>query len=151
MRRPTFDVIVPDVNLLVYAYNNGAPQYSAAREWWEALMRGEEPIGIPWSVVTGFIRLMSSASVVTSPFSPSDAAGYAMEWFRYPHVTLLDPGDRHWEFFQQNLSVSGSGPKLVMDAHIAALAMEHEAEVHSNDADFDRFPGLRRHNPIPSE
>ena len=141
-------MIVPDVNLLVYAYNDGAPQHTAAREWWEALMRGEEPIGIPWSVATGFIRIMSDARIVTSPLSPSDAADYVRGWLRYPHVRLLDPGDKHWEYFQQNLSVPGSGPGLVADAHIAALAMEVDAVVHTRDSDFARFSGLRRHDPI---
>ena len=141
-------MIVPDVNLLVYAYNDGAPQHTAAREWWVALMRGEEPIGIPWSVATGFIRLMSSARIVTSPLSPSDAADYVRGWFSYPHVRPLDPGDKHWEYFQQNLSVPGSGPGLVADAHIAALAMEADATVHTHDSDFARFSGLRRHDPI---
>lgn len=144
-------MIVPDVNLLVYAYNDGAPEYTAAREWWETLMRGEEPVGIPWSVATGFIRLMSNASVVTSPLSPSDAAGHVSEWLRYPHVSALNPGNRHMEYLQQNLSVPGSGPGLVTDAHIAALAMEADATVHTRDSDFDRFPRLRRHDPISSE
>ena len=144
-------MIVPDVNLLVYAYNDGAPQHTAAREWWEALMRGEEPVGIPWSVATGFIRIMSNASAVASPLSPSDAAGHVSGWLRYPHVSPLNPGDRHMEYFQQNLSVQGSDSDLVADAHIAALAMEADAVVHSHDSDFDKFSGLRRHDPISSE
>ena len=142
-------MIVPDVNLLVYAYNDDAPQHTAAREWWEGLMRGEEPVGIPWSVATGFIRVMSNARAVTSPLAPSDAADYVREWFRHPHVRPLNPGDEHLEYFQQNLSLSGSSPNRVPDAHIAALAMEHEATVHTHDSGFDRFPGLRLHDPIP--
>lgn len=141
-------MIVPDVNLLVYAYNDDALQRTAAREWWEELMRGEEPVGIPWSVATGFIRVMSNVRVVKSPLTPSDAAARVREWFRRPHVRPLNPGDRHLEYFQQNLSVPGSGPRLVADAHIAALAMEHEATVHTHDSGFARFSGLRRHDPI---
>ena len=148
MRRPTPDVIVPDVNLLVYAYNDGAHQHSVAREWWETLMRGEEPVGIPWSVATGFIRLMSNPRVVTSPLSPSDAAGHVSGWLSHLHVNALNPGDRHMEYFQQNLSVPGSGPRLVPDAHIAALAMEVDAVLHTHDSDFARFLELRRHDPI---
>ena len=142
-------MIVPDVNLLVYAYNDGAPEHTAAREWWEALMRGEEPIGIPWSVATGFIRLMSNSHVVTSPLSPSDAAGRVSEWLHYEHVSLLNPGDRHMAYFQQTLSVQGSDSDLVADAHIAALAMEVDATVHTHDSDFARFSGLRWYDPIP--
>ena len=110
--RLTCDVIVPDINLLVYTYNDGAHQHIVAREWWEGLMRGEEHVGIPWVVTTGFIRIMSNRRVLTSPLSPSDASYCVNEWFRYPHVHPLNPGERHVEYFQQNLSVPGSGPNL---------------------------------------
>ena len=141
-------MIVPDINLLIYAYNNGASQHLAARDWWEGLMRGEENVGIAWVVSIGFIRLMSNHQAVKSALSPLDAADHARDWFRYPHVQPLNPGDRHLEYLQRNLAVLGSGSNLVTDAHIAALAMENDAVLHTYDSDFVRFPGLRWHNPI---
>ncbi|MYA49381.1 MAG: type II toxin-antitoxin system VapC family toxin [Caldilineaceae bacterium SB0670_bin_27] len=149
VRRLTCDVIVPDINLLVYAYNDGADLHATAREWWEGLMRDDEPVGIPWAVATGFIRIMSNSRIVTSPLSPSDAAGHVRGWLGYPHVAMLNPGDSHLDYLHQNLSVPGTGPGLVPDAHIAALAMEADATLHTHDSDFARFSGLRWHDPIP--
>jgi predicted nucleic acid-binding protein len=70
------------------------------------------------------------------------------EWFRFPHVTPLDPGPDHVIHLRRNLVAAGVGANLVADAHIAAIAMEYQAEVHSNDTDFSRFPGLRWRNPL---
>ena len=144
-------MIVPDLNLLVYAYNDGAPQHPDAKNWWEALLRGEEIVGLPWAVTTGFVRLMANHRFVASPLSPPDAADVMRNWFRYRHVVPLDPGEDHLRYFRQNLTVAGSGPNLVPDAHLAALAMEHNAEVHTfNDSDFARFTdlGLRWRNAL---
>ena len=141
-------MIVPDVNLLVYAYNDGAPRYQLARNRWEELLDGDETIGLPWVVATGFIRLMANPGFVISPLSPAAAADHVIEWFQYSNVVPLEPGDQHLVYFRQCLSVSGSGPNLVPDAHIAALAIEYDAEVHSADSDFARFPGVRWRNPL---
>ncbi len=141
-------MIVPDINLLVYAYNSSAPRHAQAKYWWERMIRGEENVGIPWVVSMGFIRLMSSRSAVTEPMSPPEAAKHVMDWLRHHHVKPLNPGERHMEYLQRNLAVPGSGTNLVTDAHIAALAMEADAELHTSDTDFAKFAELRWHNPL---
>ena len=141
-------MIVPDINLLVYAFNDGAPHHGAARLWWEGLLNGAERVGVPWVVSTGFVRLMTHPRALTSPTSPTDAIAYVREWFRYPHVTPINPGAEHLQHLQRSLDAAGVGAGLVTDAHIAALAMEYQAELHSNDSDFSRFPGLRWRNPL---
>ena len=141
-------MIVPDVNLLVYAYNDGAPHHEPARCWWESLVNGEERVGVPWAVSTGFVRLVTHPRVLTSPVSHSDAIGYVRDWFRFAHIMPINPGTEHLRLLQRNLQAAGVGANLVTDAHIAALAMEYQAEVHSNDSDFTRFPGLRWRNPL---
>ncbi len=70
------------------------------------------------------------------------------EWFTCPNVAVLEPGRRHWAILSDLLERLGAGGDLVTDAHIAALAIEHQAELHSNDADFTRFSGLRLVNPL---
>lgn len=141
-------MIIPDINLLVYAYDDGAAHHDIARRWWEGLLSGEETVGLPWSVTTGFVRLMSNPRAVSIALSPVEAADYVIAWFRHNHVMPLNPDAGHMEHFSRNLAVVGSGTNLVPDAHIAALAIEHSAEVHSNDSDFNRFPGVRWSNPL---
>ena len=141
-------MIVPDINLLVYAYNDGAPDHEAARRWWEDLVNGAERVGVPWVVATGFVRLMTHPRALTAPVPPTDAIALVRDWFRYDHVSPINPGAEHLTHFQRNLEAAGVGANLVTDAHVAALAMEYQAEVHSNDADFSRFPGLRWRNPL---
>lgn len=141
-------MIVPDLNLLVYAHNDGAPFHEAARRWWEESVNGSERVGVPWAVSTGFVRLMTHPRVLVHPATPETAAGYVEEWFRLPNVIPLNPGRDHLALFRRCLAAAGVGANLVTDAHLAALAMEYQAEVHSNDTDFSRFPGLRWRNPL---
>ena len=142
-------MIIPDTNLLVYAYNNGISQHVAARQWWEKLVAGKEIVGILWVVSTGFVRVMTLPNVLTSPLSTSDALGHVREWFQHEHIMPVNPEDDHLMHLHQILQVAGRGGNLVPDAHIAAIAMEHEAEVHTyNSRDFARFPGLRWLNPL---
>ena len=141
-------MIVPDVNLLVYAYNEAAPFHEQARRWWEGLVNGAERVGVPWLVAAGFVRLLTHPSVRERPATPMQAVDYVEEWFRFSNVVPLNPGTEHLRLFRRALDAAGVGANLVTDAHVAALAIEHQAEVHSNDADFGRFPGLRWRNPL---
>ena len=141
-------MIIPDLNLLIYAHNDGAPFHRPARLWWEGLMNGTERVGIPWVVVTGFIRLLTHPSVLEKPATPTRAMDYVAEWFQFPHVSPLNPGREHLSALHRALDAAVVGGNLVTDSHIAALAIEYQAELHSNDTDFSRFPGLRWRNPL---
>ena len=144
-------MIVPDTNLLVHAYNTDAPQHSAARQWWDGLVNGVEKVGVPWIVATGFIRILSNRRIVPSPLIPAESVNLVEDWFNHGHIAPIDPGPAHIDLFRRFLDVPGSGPNLVPDAHIAAIAMEYDAEVHSADRDFGRFPGVRWRNPLAQE
>ena len=141
-------MIVPDVNLLVYAYNEDAPLHEQARDWWEELANGTERIGFPWMVAAGFVRIVTQHRTAIRPVSPERAVDLIAEWLSLPQVAPLNPGSQHLSIFRQLVVAAGVGGNLVTDAHIAALAIEHQAEVHSNDSDFARFPGLRWLNPL---
>ncbi len=141
-------MIIPDVNLLVYAYNDEAQFHEPARLWWEGAVNGTERVGVPWVVSTGFVRLLTHPRVLTRPVNATQAVDYILEWFAYPHVIPINPGVEHLTYFRRNLAAVGMGANLVTDCHIATLAMEYQAELHSNDTDFSRFPGLRWRNPL---
>ncbi len=141
-------MIIPDINLLVYAHNDGSPYHDPAKHWWEGLIEGEERVGIPWVVSVGFVRLMTHPRVLVSPATPVQAVDYVREWFQFPHVLSINPGPDHLTHFRRNLLAVGVGANLTTDSHLAAVAMEYQAEIHSNDMDFSRFPGLRWRNPL---
>ena len=144
-------MIVPDVNLLVYAYNRDAPHHAAAKVWWEDLLSSNEPVGLPWATALGFIRLLTHRAVLMTPMEPRRAIEHVRSWHTRSNVTVLDPGPRHLEILDRLFDALGTAGALTTDAHLAALAIEHQGELCSNDADFARFPGLRWHNPLVTD
>ena len=106
-------MIVPDINMLIYAHKPDAPKHDAARHWWQGLVHGTESVGIPWAVATGFVRVISIPEVLSPPVSPTNAADSVADWFRREHIIPINPGDSHMRIFQENLAVTGSGTKLV--------------------------------------
>jgi toxin-antitoxin system PIN domain toxin len=141
-------MIVPDVNLLVYAYNKCAPKHEESKLWWEALLNGNRNVAIPWVVSTGFVRIMTHTKVMSPPMTPLYAFEIIESWFLIPHVNPINPGSRHLSFLKQMLKFAGVGGNMMTDIHIASIAMEYQAELHSNDSDFSRFTGLKWINPI---
>ena len=141
-------MIVPDVNLLVYAYNQDAPRHAAAVSWWEGLLSGSRPVGLAWAAALGFIRITTHPQILARPLPAAKACAHVRAWLAQPYVSLLHPGDRHGEILFGLLERLGTAGNLTTDAHLAALAIEHQAELCSTDADFGRFPGLRFANPI---
>lgn len=141
-------MIVPDINLLVYAYNRQAPHHAKAKAWWEGLLNGSEPVGIAWAATCGFIRLMTHPAVLDPALDPGDAVRHVRTWLERPLVEILEPGPRHLEILERLLRAVGVAGSLTTDAHLAAIAIEHQCELHSNDTDFGRFPGLRWRNPL---
>ena len=141
-------MIVPDLNLLLYAYRQQDPNHDVARNWWQGLVDGTEEVGIPWAVATGFVRLITHPSSPTGPIPVPIAIEHVSQWFQCPHILPTNPREQHLNHLLRILEATGVGGNLVTDAHIAALALEYDAEVHSNDSDFGRFPGVRWHNPL---
>ena len=139
---------LPDLNLLLYAVDRDAPPHEAALRWWNATLSGGETVGLAWSVLLGFVRLTTSPLVVRSPLHPGDALGYLDRWLAHDITTIVEPTARHVAVLRDLLGGTGTGGNLVADAHLAALAIEHGAELCSADRDFGRFPGLRWANPL---
>ena len=142
-------MIVPDLDLLIYAYNEESEFHQAAQTWWQELVTGTETVGIPWQVSDGFIRQASNASLMAVPWTPASAAGEVRRWLDNEHITPLAPGPHYPEILEQILAATGATRRMVTDATIAALALENGAEVHTHNArDFQRFQGLLWRNPL---
>lgn len=144
-------MIVPDVNLLIYAYNSDAPHHVEAKVWWEDLLSSDEPVGLPWATTLGFIRLMTHRTVLLTPLPAKRAIAHVRSWHMRSNVSVLEPGPRHLEVLGRMFEALGTAGRLTTDAHLAALAIEHQCELCSNDADFARFPGLRWRNPLAAD
>lgn len=141
-------MIVPDVNLLVYVVNQDAAHHERARAWLEKTLSGSETVGLPWLVSIAFLRLTTHPRIFRHPLEPEAALQFVTGWLAQPCVHPLDPGKRHWLIFSQLLRQSGTAGNLTNDAHLAAIAIEHDACLHSADNDFRRFPELKHHNPL---
>jgi len=141
-------VIIPDINLLVYAYNSDAPFHDGAVAWWEGLMSGSHSVGLPWVVSLGFVRIMTSRAVLTDPLMPEVAIGHVRSWLHRRQTLVVQPGPRHLEILADIMRDSRVTGRMTTDAHLAALAIETQSELHSNDNDFLRFSGLRWRNPL---
>ena len=141
-------MIIPDINLLVYAYNSDAPFHQDSKDWLEACLSSRTTIGFPWVVILGFVRIMSSNVVLTSPVHPAEAVQHVESWMVRPQTQIVNPGPRHLEILGDLMPSAGASGRLTTDAHLAALATETQSELHSNDLDFARFAGLRWRNPL---
>ncbi|HVT37966.1 MAG TPA: type II toxin-antitoxin system VapC family toxin [Gemmatimonadaceae bacterium] len=137
-----------DLNLLLYAVNRDSGNHARAKAWLEEMLTGEETIALPWVVILGFLRVSTNARILPHPLSPAQAMGVVDSWLTRPQVLLLDPSDAHWRILRDALTETGTAGNLTTDAHLAALAIEHDAELCSTDGDFARFAQLRWVNPL---
>jgi uncharacterized protein len=141
-------VIVPDANLLLYAYDTASPFHSRARDWWAGCLSGREAVGLTHVTLFAFLRISTSGRVYEQPLALDEAANHIRSWLQRSVTRLLLPDDEHFERAVELLEAAGTGGNLVTDAQIAALALAYRAEVHTADRDFLRFPGLACRFPI---
>jgi toxin-antitoxin system PIN domain toxin len=141
-------VKLPDANVLLYAVDENAPRHRKAREWLEATLSGTETIAFAWSVLLAVIRLSTRPVVFERPLAPEQALDLVDGWLAQPPATVIHPTERHGAVLRELMLPLGTAGNLVTDAHLAALAIEHGAELCSSDADFSRFSGLRWVDPL---
>jgi len=117
-------MILPDINLLVYAYNTDAPLHAAARPWWEDALSQKQTVALPWVVLLGYLRIMTSRHVLEDPFRPEEVLGHIRAWLDRPNTQILSPGPRHLALMEGLVRTVGVSGKLTTDIHLAALAIE---------------------------
>jgi toxin-antitoxin system PIN domain toxin len=137
-----------DVNVLLYAINADAPHHAAAKTWLESALSGTETVALSWSVILAVLRLSTRPVVFSQPLDIEAALGVVETWLAQPTVTIVQPTARHFAVLADLLRPIGAAGNLTTDAHLAALAIEHGAELCSTDRDFARFAGLRWVNPL---
>jgi toxin-antitoxin system PIN domain toxin len=141
-------VKLPDVNLLLYAVDETSPRHDAARVWLERTLSGSETVAFVWVVLLAFVRLSTHAAVFSRPLDLDAALDLVDEWLAQPCVTVVAPTERHAAVLREMLQPLGTAGNLTTDAHLAALAVEHGAQLCSCDADFGRFSGVRWSDPL---
>ncbi len=139
---------LPDVNLLVYAIDEGSPRHQPAQIWLEQALSGTEEVGFAWAVLLGFVRISTNSAALERALSAGEALEYVDEWLGQPVATVVHPGPEHAAVLRRLLEPLGTAGNLTSDAHLAALAIEHGAELCSADTDFARFAGLRWTDPL---
>jgi toxin-antitoxin system PIN domain toxin len=137
-----------DVNLLIYAVNRDAVLHTKAKTWLEKALVDIEPLGFSWLVILAFLRLTTRPALFQKPLSPQRAFDLMEEWLSQPAARIVLPGSRHYSTLRGLLSPLGTAGNLTSDAHLAALAIEQDAQLCSCDNDFARFQGLRWKNPL---
>ena len=141
-------MIVVDVNLLLYAYDDKSTFHDRARSWIEQVFSDTAPVGLPWQTVCAFLRIATNPRLPGQHFSMKEGIATVDQWLMQPNVHLLSPGERHWSVFQQMLVEGQARGPMTTDAQLAALTIEHGGVLHTTDRDFSRFPGLRWVNPL---
>jgi uncharacterized protein len=139
---------IVDLNVVLYAVNSDAQHHQGIRAWWESALNDDETVGLPWVVLLGFLRLATSARIFLHPLAPDTAAAKLDAWLAHDNVRVVRERDNHWEKLKALLHHSGMAGNLTTDAHLAALALTHDAVLVSCDNDFARFKGLRWENPL---
>jgi len=141
-------MILLDANLLIYAHNGLAQQHQRTKQWLQSVLDSGEPIATSWVTLLAFLRIMTDPRMFADPLATEDACGIAAAWLGNPAISVLHPTERHWPILSRLISEGQCRGPLVMDAHLAALAIEHGATFCSTDRDFTRFKGLRLVNPL---
>ena len=141
-------MILVDANLLLYATIPQFPQHARARAWLDGRLNGAARVGLPWESLTAYLRLATNPRLFERPAPMSEAWLQVQEWLDREPVWIPSPTERHAEALGRLIAQANVASRLVPDAHLAALAIEHGLELCSNDGDFARFPGLRWTNPL---
>jgi toxin-antitoxin system PIN domain toxin len=136
-----------DANVLLHAIDEQARSHDVARTWLDSALTGSEPVGFAWVVMLAFVRLSTHPSVFPAPLDVDRSVGVLGGWLAQPAAVVLEPTLRHLEILRGLLGPAGTAGNLVNDAHLAALAVEHGAEIVTFDRDFGRFPGLKWRPP----
>jgi len=136
-------MFVVDANVLLYAVNRDAKHHVVSKRWLDAALSGGASVGFTWVALLAFLRIATRPGLFTRPLSVDEATTVVHEWLAAPAAAVIAPTARHPFVLAELLAGVGVGGNLVNDAHLAALAIEHRAQIVTFDTDFARFPDVR--------
>lgn len=141
-------MLIVDANVLIYAVNRRSPDHGRAKRWLSSALIGGESVGFGWTVLLAFLRITTLPGALSKPLPIGAASAVVESWLSTPPAMIVEPTARHLALVVELLENAGTGGNLVADAHLAALALEHDATVVSFDRDFARFEGVRLLRPV---
>jgi uncharacterized protein len=141
-------VILIDANLLLYAYDTDSPRHDECRRWLEEVLSGHDPVRFAWVTLWAFVRIATNPRVFARPMTAREAHAAVVSWLAQANAAVLEPGERHLDLLKSTLDDGQASGNLVMDAALAAIALEHGATLCSVDRDFSRFAALKWRNPV---
>jgi len=142
-------MVIPDVNILLYAYDLDSSLHRQAREWLENVLANEQ-VFLSWHTITGFLRIITHTRIMKTPASIQDAVEVVEGWLSLSNVYLINLDKQSWHIYSRMLVEGQASGNLVMDAHLASLAASCGAQLASTDLDFMRFPTIQFVNPLRS-
>lgn len=128
-----------DANVLLYAVNRDTAHHEVCRDWLQRALTGPETIGLPWTTLLAFVRISTHPLVFASPLTTDQACEVMTTWLDQPAAVTVEPTSRHAALLADLLRQAGTAGNLTTDAHLAALALEHNADVVTMDRDLARF------------
>lgn len=141
-------MILPDVNVLIYAFRRDSERHDEYREWLQGMVDGPHAYGMAPQVLASVVRITTHRRAYTNPATRDQALSFCEALLDPPNATVVQPGERHWQIFVDLCRRSQATGNLVQDAWFAALAIEHGCEWISADTDYAKFPGLRWRRPF---
>ena len=136
-------MILPDVNVLIYAFRQDAPYHVVCRPWLDHVVSSDATFGLSPLVLSALVRVTTNPRLARMPSTPAEAFGFCDDLLRQPHCQIVEPGVRHFELFKRLCLETDTRGPLVTDAWYAALAIESGCEWITFDRNYARFPGLK--------
>lgn len=140
-------MVVVDANVLLYAVDTASTHHEQSRSWLDTSLEGAEAVGLAWIALLAFIRIGTNPAILPTPMTVDEATGQVEAWLGAPAAVVAQPTARHAGLLRGLLRESGTAGNLTTDSHLAAIAIEHGAEIVSYDRDFERFAGVRHRLP----